>query len=374
MALQIFAGGLTAAVLLANQHYGWDRHVYDIPLPKLKPTLQIAMAAKLLFTAAATFTRLSLFCFYYRLLKDSSKGFFVWVVHANVVYTICIFITFVFLIVFLCTPVSMYWTYGAPDGSCLNEGTATLAAGIINVIADFACTVTPIPMVMSLKMPRRQRVAVIILFSLGFLVTVAGIVRTYYIYESLIVQYDNTWYSYPLWIAAAIEIDLGVICASAPVLRPLLTKLHRSFSSADTAGNYSTRDTEHFRSLPDGDAQTVSTGQRSMLWSKKDSRLWFKTGSRPLSRVEKGESDAYEMDARQGSAQARGEVDPRSLSSSPAPASPGVGWMGTETHCEGGTQGPRGRASPHAWPVTETHVESGARGSLPAPGLKRPWA
>lgn len=148
---KLFASGLTAAVLLANQEYGWDRHVYDIPLVKLKPTLQIAMAAKLLFTAAATFTRLSLFCFYYRLLKDTSRGLYVWVIHANVIYTVAIFITFVFLAVFLCNPVSNYWTYGAPEGSCLNEGTATLIAGIINVVADFACTVTPIPLVVSVS-------------------------------------------------------------------------------------------------------------------------------------------------------------------------------------------------------------------------------
>lgn len=62
-----------------------------------------------------------------------------------------------------------------------------------------------------LKMPRKQRAAVTFLFSLGFFVTAAGIVRTYYIYQSLVIQYDQTWYAYPLWIAAAIEIDLGVV-------------------------------------------------------------------------------------------------------------------------------------------------------------------
>jgi hypothetical protein len=117
---------LTVVVLLANQTYGWDRHVYDIPLPTLKPTLQIAMAAKLLFTASATFTRLSLFGFYYRLLQDSSRGALIWVVHANVAYTIATFFSLTFLGVFLCTPVSNYWTYGAPDGSCLDEGTVTM--------------------------------------------------------------------------------------------------------------------------------------------------------------------------------------------------------------------------------------------------------
>jgi hypothetical protein len=80
-------------------------------------------------------------------------------------------------------------------------------------------------------MPLRQRIAVGFLFSLGFIVTIAGIIRTWYIYKSLIAEYDQTWYAYPLWIAAAVEIDLGVICASAPALRPFFAQLPFSLSS-----------------------------------------------------------------------------------------------------------------------------------------------
>jgi hypothetical protein len=58
--------------------------------------------------------------------------------------------------------------------------------------------------------------AVVILFSLGFIVTVAGIVRTYYIYQSVVASYDQTWQAYPLWICAAIEIDLGVVRLAFP--------------------------------------------------------------------------------------------------------------------------------------------------------------
>jgi hypothetical protein len=62
-----------------------------------------------------------------------------------------------------------------------------------------------------LRMPRQQRLAVGFLFGLGIIVTIAGIVRTWYIYRSLFNEWDQTWYSYPLWIAAAVEIDLGVV-------------------------------------------------------------------------------------------------------------------------------------------------------------------
>ena len=60
-------------------------------------------------------------------------------------------------------------------------------------------------------MPKRNRIAVVVLFSLGFAVTIAGTVRTFYIYKSLVLSYDQTWEAYPLWIAAAVEIDVGVV-------------------------------------------------------------------------------------------------------------------------------------------------------------------
>ncbi|KAF2738484.1 hypothetical protein EJ04DRAFT_549959 [Polyplosphaeria fusca] len=226
--------GLTVTVLLANVSYGWNRHVYDIPFNKIEPTLKIAMAAKLLFTVASTFTRLSLLFFYYRLITDAGKDFFKWVLHASVTFVALIGIGFFFLGIFLCNPVSDYWNFAAPADTCIDEGKATLGVGVANCFADALCTVLPIPMISRLQLPPRQRIAVIILFSLGFIVTIAGAVRTYYIYQSLIAHYDVTWYAFPLWIAAAVEIDLGVICASAPVLRPLLSKIPPRISSVSS--------------------------------------------------------------------------------------------------------------------------------------------
>ena len=37
---------------------------------------------------------------------------------------------------------------------------------------------------------------------------------------------DFSWYSVPQWICAAIEIDVGLICACAPALRPLMTRIY----------------------------------------------------------------------------------------------------------------------------------------------------
>lgn len=94
---------MTVVVVLANERFGWDRHIYDIPFDHIEKANIIALTAKVAFTLAATFTRLSLCMFYYRLVGDSGIVWFRWVVHANVVFTISVCITFVFLSVFLCT-------------------------------------------------------------------------------------------------------------------------------------------------------------------------------------------------------------------------------------------------------------------------------
>lgn len=109
------------------------------------------MTAKVVFVAAATFTRLSLQCFYYRLVSDTGKRWFVWLVHVNVAYTVGIFISFTFVAIFLCDPVRNYWTIGAPPETCMDEGIVTLICGIINCVADLVTTITPIPLVMSVS-------------------------------------------------------------------------------------------------------------------------------------------------------------------------------------------------------------------------------
>jgi hypothetical protein len=105
------------------------------------------MSAKVIFACAATFTRLSLHCFYYRLVKDSGKTWFRWLIHINVAYTLAIFISFPFIAVFLCTPVKAYWEITVSEATCLDEGVATMICGVISCVADFATTLTPMPLV-----------------------------------------------------------------------------------------------------------------------------------------------------------------------------------------------------------------------------------
>ncbi|RMY96372.1 hypothetical protein D0861_00224 [Hortaea werneckii] len=200
--------GMNTVVILANERYGWNRHIYDIPPAMIAEAGKIAFVAKLAFVFAATFTRLSLIAFYYRLVKDSGLKWFKGVLHASLAWTVAV-------------PVEAYWQYPPnPDAHCLDEGKVMLGGGVINCVSDLLTTVLPIPIVMRLQMPLKQRIGVCVLLCLGFIVTIAGVIRTYFIWKSLMDSWDQTWFAYPLWIAAAVEIDLAVLLIEAERKKP----------------------------------------------------------------------------------------------------------------------------------------------------------
>lgn len=97
-----------------------------------------------------------------------------------------------------------------------------MSFAVITIVLDFAILLLPIPLVMGLQLSTKQRVAVLTLFGLGFIVCIAGIVQAYYIDVALRKSYDETWDGWPLWVASAVEVDLGILCVSIPAIRPWL--------------------------------------------------------------------------------------------------------------------------------------------------------
>lgn len=64
--------------------------------------LKVAFSAKLIFVFAATFTRQSLLCFYYRLIADAGMTWFTWALHATVFFNAAAAVTFTCLGIWLC--------------------------------------------------------------------------------------------------------------------------------------------------------------------------------------------------------------------------------------------------------------------------------
>lgn len=147
----------------------------------------------------------------------------------------------------------------------MDDGAIVFSASVINIFTDILVTALPMPLIWSLNLPARQRLAVISIFGLGVVVNVAGCVRTVYVWKSMVTGYDGTWDGWPGLITAAVELSLGLvrdptlsllvtvdannqqICSSAPALRPLIAAfLPRLLGSTRNIGSsYSQRTRTH---------------------------------------------------------------------------------------------------------------------------------
>lgn len=127
------------------------------------------------------------------------------------------------------SPVKAYWEVNPQyPHKCLNDPAIVFAASVVNIVTDFISTTLPMPLIWRLKLPTRQRIAVISIFALGVIVNVAGSVRTVYVWKSMVAGIDTTWIGWPILVAAGMEISLGLVRQPPHFVSTVTKLLHRS--------------------------------------------------------------------------------------------------------------------------------------------------
>lgn len=114
--------------------------------------------------------------------------------------------------------------------------------GVMNVVTDFAIFAIPVWPVMQLQMPRRRKAQLLGVFCLGFLYVLqppstvymtiltchsacaVSILRLHQI-NAVKRSTDPVWDGAATSYWSAIELNIGILCACLPTLRPLLKKV-----------------------------------------------------------------------------------------------------------------------------------------------------
>jgi hypothetical protein len=70
--------------------------------------------------------------------------------------------------VFQCEPISKVWKFGSP-GECLDQCVILLAIAIFNLATNIMIILLPMPTIWRLHMPLRKKIALLCIFSIGFM-------------------------------------------------------------------------------------------------------------------------------------------------------------------------------------------------------------
>ncbi|KAJ5585487.1 uncharacterized protein N7459_005287 [Penicillium hispanicum] len=197
--------------------FGTGRHMADLPLEKiLIPTLKHWYVYQLVYPLAIGLVKFSILTQYYRIFAVDrfrigviAVGIFVFI------YTI----TVIFVNAFEChSKPWRAWSPSFPEG-CNNLGAVYFSTAGINIATDLVILVMPIPLLMHLNLHH----ALVAIFLTGTFASAASIARlnALYIYNNTKdVPYD----------AIRIEVNVAIISASAPSLRPLFASVFKSSS------------------------------------------------------------------------------------------------------------------------------------------------
>ena len=140
-------------------------HAWEISITKFNIYMLDVFLAAPIYTLSGSFAKISLLIFYLRLSPQRWFRWSIWGVIAFIFgYTVGIF----FGLIFSCSPISVSWDITV-TGECINRPALYIATAVSNIISDIILFVLPMPMVVKLQLPLKQKLGLFFIFGVGSL-------------------------------------------------------------------------------------------------------------------------------------------------------------------------------------------------------------
>ncbi|KAF6829345.1 CFEM domain-containing protein [Colletotrichum plurivorum] len=177
---------------------------------------------ELLYLGALPVTKISILLFYLKIFPRREIRIATWVlIGLNVAY----FIVFELISIFQCTPIDGAWRAWDKEypAKCNNINIQGWAAAGVNIALDLATLILPLTELYKLSMSMKKKVQIILMFSVGFFVTIVSIVfwTPNNAPRRKLTPGTEDYVEVGYW--STIEVPVGIICACMPAIRSLFS-------------------------------------------------------------------------------------------------------------------------------------------------------
>lgn len=221
LALACFCAGLVPPQIMWDNGLGGD--LSKLTAAQLEAIMKAIVPGTTIYVTTLWCIKFALVFFYRALAAPGSHMVIVY--NAALVGLAITYIILFFHIMFHCYPQSRRWNLD-PNKRCDQqaEDVNFWLLSLFNIISDLVIICLPITMVSRLQMSLRDKLAVIAMFALGFIVVIASCIRAYFAKRE-----------HPLLTAtvSGIEASVALITVCLPAVRSLL--LGRGAKSSNSA-------------------------------------------------------------------------------------------------------------------------------------------
>ncbi|AEO60814.1 hypothetical protein MYCTH_74573 [Thermothelomyces thermophilus ATCC 42464] len=217
----VVAAGLCASyVVQVNLALG--KHVWDVDLrTDYVPMMQAWWFSLLLYIITLSLTKISICLLYLKIFTFESARRASWLVLFIVVITslwaVAITLTY-------CIPLQATWDPTVVASFCQPQSAWWANTGIV-IATDLIIFILPIPIVAPLNLPRRQKLVVVGVFTIGFFVCIVSLVRLVILIQAKgSTDPDFTYTPAALSYLTALEVHTAIVVSCAMTLRPLVDR------------------------------------------------------------------------------------------------------------------------------------------------------
>ncbi|KAJ8125213.1 hypothetical protein O1611_g8425 [Lasiodiplodia mahajangana] len=224
--LASFTANTTVALLSAK--YGLGKHASTLSHDSVIQAKKFSYATEITYGVTMIFAKISIALFLLRITVHRVQK---WIIYIITALTCIAGLTLVFIVAFQCKPLSRAWDSDLP-GSCITVKAipiSTYTYSALAVVTDLTFTVLPLFIVWNLQMDKRTKLALVPIFSLALLASLAVVIRIPLIPEFAEPDFLYATAQFGIW--SAVEQGLAITAGSLITTRPLLRKMFNRFST-----------------------------------------------------------------------------------------------------------------------------------------------
>ncbi|KZL74434.1 integral membrane protein [Colletotrichum incanum] len=198
--------------------YGMGRHSENVSAAETMEQLKYLLVVILNYNMGLNVAKVSFLLQYRRIFVSKAVQRVCFWAMIYVVIWACVQAT---LLGISCLPIA--FIVPSTAGFCLDTLSIWYFSSAMSLATDFMIFCIPLPSVLKLQLPNKQKVMLFCIFCLGFSVCIISVYRIFTL-RAAVYSEDPPWDNIGAAIWSAIELNTSIIAASLPTIRPLLAK------------------------------------------------------------------------------------------------------------------------------------------------------
>ncbi|KAG9514520.1 cholinesterase, partial [Aureobasidium melanogenum] len=172
------------------------------------------------------------------LIRVGTKRWGRWVLYGLMLFITISSLVYGSTLFWSCIPLRANWHFDEQKNAKMISNKVWMGLAmwnsVANMLTDSILAFFPMPIVLRMKVSTSKKVALVVALSLGWLTVVCGAVKTWVMWNYFTA--NDKYYKDLYFVWCFMEMSVGSIAASVPLLQPLVNRIRRSSSSRNDSG------------------------------------------------------------------------------------------------------------------------------------------